>query len=60
MRAIMIMYDSLNRRYLPPYGDTVSKMPNFSRLAKKTVVFDRFYAGSLTCIPARRELHTGR
>lgn len=60
MRAIMIMYDSLNRRYLPPYGDTVSKMPNFSRLAQKTVVFDRFYAGSLPCIPARRELHTGR
>ena len=35
-------------------------MPNFRRLAKKTVTFDNFYVGSLPCIPARRELHTGR
>lgn len=60
MRAIMIMYDSLNRAFLPCYGDTQTIAPNFERLAEKTVAFDRFYAGSLPCIPARRELHTGR
>lgn len=60
MRAITIMYDSLNRTYLPCYGDTESITPNFKRLQEKTVTFDRFYAGSLPCIPARRELHTGR
>ncbi len=60
MRAITIMYDSLNRKYLPCYGDMVSIMPNFRRLQEKTVTFDRFYVGSLPCIPARRELHTGR
>lgn len=60
MRAVMIMYDSLNRNYLEPYGSTWVKTPNFSRLAKRTAVFDNFYAGSLPCMPARRELHTGR
>ena len=60
MKAITIMYDSLNRNYLPCYGDTESITPNFKRLAEKTVTFDKFYVGSLPCIPARRELHTGR
>lgn len=60
MRAITIMYDSLNRLFLPCYGDTTTIAPNFARLAERTVTFDRFYAGSLPCIPARRELHTGR
>ena len=60
MRAITVMYDSLNRKYLPNYGDNLSIMPNFRRLAEKAVTFDNFYVGSLPCIPARRELHTGR
>ncbi len=60
MKAIMIMYDSLNRRFLPNYGDGLSKMPNFKRLGEHTVTFDNCYVGSLPCMPARRELHTGR
>ena len=60
MKAIMVMFDSLNRHMLPPYGSTDVIAPNFQRLAKHTVTFDRCYAGSLPCMPARRELHTGR
>lgn len=60
MRAIMVMFDSLNRHLLNPYGCTWTKTPNFSRLAERSVTFDRAYAGSLPCMPARRELHTGR
>ncbi len=60
MRAIMVMYDSLNRRFLPPYGDRETVAPNFARLAEHTVTFDQFYVGSLPCMPARRELHTAR
>jgi arylsulfatase A-like enzyme len=60
MKAIMVMFDSLNRALLEPYGCTWTKTPNFKRLAEKTVRFDNCYAGSLPCIPARRELHTGR
>lgn len=60
MRAVLIMYDSLNKRYLSPYGNTWVSTPNFARLEKHAVTFDNFYAGSLPCMPARRELHTGR
>lgn len=60
MRAIMVMFDSLNRHMLPPYGSNEIIAPNFRRLAERTVTFDKFYAGSMPCMPARRELHTGR
>ena len=60
MRAIMMMFDSLNRHFLPNYGCDWTVMPNFRRLADKAVTFDNFYAGSMPCMPARRELHTGR
>lgn len=60
MKAIMVMYDSLNRNMLHPYGCDWIPTPNFERLAKKCVTFDCNYAGSLPCMPARRELHTGR
>lgn len=60
MRAIILMFDSLNRHMLAPYADTFVDAPNFARLAAKTVTFDNFYAGSMPCMPARREMHTGR
>jgi len=60
MKVILILYDTLNRHYLPPYGCDWVHAPNFKRLAEKTVIFDNCFAGSLPCIPARRELHTGR
>lgn len=56
----MVMFDSLNRGFLPPYGCDWVKAPNFSRLAERAVTFQNSYAGSLPCMPARRELHTGR
>lgn len=60
MRAIIVMFDSLNRKFLEPYGCDFTKTPNFNRLKQHTVQFDTCYAGSLPCMPARRELHTGR
>ena len=56
----MVMFDSLNRHMLPPYGCDWTVAPNFSRLAKRTAVFERSYVASMPCMPARRELHTGR
>ena len=60
MKAIMIMYDSLNRRLLETYGCEWTKTPNFKRLAERATTFDTFYVGSLPCMPARRDLQTGR
>lgn len=61
MKAIIVFYDSLNRRYLPNYEpDCGTIAPNFLRLGKHAVTFDQSYVGSMPCMPARRELHTGR
>lgn len=60
MKAVMVMFDSLNRHLLPPYGCDWTHAQNFQRLAERTVVFDNCYVGSMPCMPARRELHTGR
>ncbi|MHA2035322.1 MAG: sulfatase [Promethearchaeota archaeon] len=60
MKVIFILFDTLNKHFLPPYRNNWVHAPNFKRLAEKTVIFDNCYCGSLMCIPARRELHTGR
>jgi arylsulfatase A-like enzyme len=60
MKTIMVMFDSLNRHMLPPYGCDWTHAPNFARLAQKSVTFERSYVCSMPCMPARRDLHTGR
>lgn len=60
MKAIMVMFDSLNRHMLPPFGCGWVKAPNFQRLAERTVTFTNSWIGSMPCMPARRDLHTGR
>jgi len=61
MKAVMVMFDSLNRHMLPPYNpDTWVHAPNFRRLAARTATFDRSYVCSMPCMPARRDMHTGR
>lgn len=61
MKAIIVLYDSLNKRSLPCYNPDCGVLaPNFERLACHTATFDNCYVGSMPCIPARRELHTGR
>ncbi len=60
MKAVMLMFDSLNRNMLQPYGCRWTNTPNFQRLALLSVRFQNCYAGSLPCMPARRELQTGR
>jgi arylsulfatase A-like enzyme len=60
MRAVMVMFDSLNRHLLPAYGCDWTHAPNFSRLAERTATFDRSYVCSMPCMPARRDFHTGR
>jgi arylsulfatase A-like enzyme len=60
MRAVFVLFDSLNRHLLEPYGGTRIPTPNFTRLAARATTFDRHYVGSLPCMPARRDLQTGR
>ena len=59
MKAVLLLFDSLNLRALSCYGGTVPT-PNFDRLAHRTTVFDKHFVGSMPCMPARRDLMTGR
>ena len=60
MKTILLMFDSLNRDYLSAYGNEWTHTPNFRRLSEKTVTFETSYVCSMPCMPARRDLHTGR
>ena len=60
MKAVMVMFDSLNRHMLSAYGCDWTHTPNFKRLAERSVMFNNSYVGSMPCMPARRDLHTGR
>ena len=60
MKAVFVLFDSLNQLALGCYGGTWIATPNFDRFAKRAVTFDKHYVGSLPCMPARRDMHTGR
>ena len=59
MKAVLLLFDSLNRRALSCYDGNVPT-PNFDRLKKHTTIFDKHFVGSMPCMPARRDLQTGR
>lgn len=60
MKVVFLLFDSLNRHMLGPYGGQRIPTPNFDRLAKRSATFDKHYVGSMPCMPARRDIHTGR
>ena len=60
MKFVFVLFDSLNLKFLESYGGPKGDTPNFERFAKRSVTFDKHYVGSLPCMPARRDLHTGR
>jgi len=65
LKAVFILFDSLNRHALSCYGGRAqdgqpARTPNFQRLANRAVIFDRHFVGSLPCMPARRDIQTGR
>ena len=60
MKTVVVLLDSLNRNAMSCYGQTDVFTPNFSRFAECAITFDSHFVGSLPCMPARRDLHTGR
>src|SRR5437867_1769359 len=60
MRVVFVLFDSLNRTAMSCYSKTHVHTPNFARFAQRAVTFDSHFVGSLPCMPARRDLHTGR
>jgi arylsulfatase A-like enzyme len=60
MKVLFVILDTLRCDYLEPYGPTWVHTPNIARLAERSVVCENHWVGSLPCMPARRELMTGR
>jgi arylsulfatase A-like enzyme len=62
VNVLLITIDSLNRHFLRAYGQPAEprpETPNLDAFARRAAVFDRHYAGSLPCMPARREFMAG-
>ena len=60
MKTLFLLFDSLNLRMLNSYGGKYLETTNFNRLAKKSIQFNNHYVGSMPCMPARRDMHSGR
>ncbi len=73
MNCIVIVCDTLRRDHCSPYhrGRTLNQLsqeqaswvvptPNMERLAQRGVVFENAWCGSTPCMPARRDIYTGR
>lgn len=62
MNVVFIIIDSLNKHFLKAYGGSAEPRvdtPNIDRFAWKASRFDNHHAGSLPCMPARREFFAG-
>ena len=61
MRTVLVLMDTLNRRYLKTYDENaVGITPNIDRFSRDCVIYDSHYIGSAPCMPARRDIFTGR
>jgi len=74
MNCIVVLLDTLRRDHCGPYHrgrplsevqsqaqpDWVVPTPNVDRLAERGTTFDNAYNGSTPCMPARRDIYTGR
>ncbi len=60
MKTILILCDTLIRNFLPVYGHKHTITPNINRLAERSTTFDNHWIGSAPCMPARRDIFTGR
>ncbi|WP_207589327.1 sulfatase-like hydrolase/transferase [Halomontanus rarus] len=65
MNVLLLSIDSLRRDFLSAHSETPwavdydVETDNLDRFAERAAVFERNYAGSLPCMPARREWHAG-
>ena len=57
--AVVLLLDSLSRLLIGPYGGREFDTPQLDRFARRAVRFERHYAGSLPCMPARHDILCG-
>ena len=61
MKTILVLMDTLRRNELPCYNpSSCVKTPNLDEFAEESTIFDNHWIGSAPCMPARRDILTGR
>ncbi|MGL4106964.1 sulfatase [Clostridium sp. LP20] len=61
MRTVVVLMDTLKRNMMEVYNnETWVKTPNITKFSKDAVTFDNHWVGSAPCMPARRDILTGR
>ncbi|MCW6666256.1 sulfatase [Aerococcaceae bacterium NML190938] len=61
MRTILVLMDTLRKDFLSSYNnETFVKTPNLDAFSEDAITFDNHFIGSTPCMPARRDLMTGR
>ena len=74
MNVILILCDTLRRDHVSAYNEGKQlnqcgypdapnwqvMTPNIDRIARRGVTFDQCWCGSTPCMPARRDIYTGR
>lgn len=61
MRTVLVLMDTLRRDVLSCYNPSTDvKTPNLDAFAARSCVFDNHWIGSAPCMPARRDILTGR
>lgn len=60
MKVIVLLIDTLRYDFMGLNSNERIKTPNIDRLAAQSLVFDKAYLGSYPCMPARRDLWTGK
>lgn len=61
MRAILVLMDTLRKDVLKCYNpDSNVETPHLDEFSRESLVFDNHFIGSTPCMPARRDLMTGR
>lgn len=61
MRTVLVLMDTLRKDFLKIYNpDSQVKTPNLDAFSEDSLTFDSHYIGSTPCMPARRDILTGR
>lgn len=60
MRIIYVDVDTLRADHTTPYGYHRDTTPNLQALARRSVVFERYYCSDSPCLPSRTALTSGQ
>ena len=60
MRSVLFLSDTVSRRFIALSCESGLHLPTLSRLAARAAIFDNHFVGSAPCMPARRDIMTGR